>query len=332
MAPSAFDPVRVPGGNVSVIICTKDRPADLARAIESIRGSGDAGLRAEIVVVEESDVPCQIPGVRYVHLPREGRGFGYARNAGVRAAGGDLVVFMDDDCEAEKGWVEALIGPLRADRQMLGVAGGVMVRDCGPIGYAENILGFPGGGLRYLHNAHGQVVPTRFLSTCNCAYRKEALLRVGGFPEDARLGAEDSLVAERINTLGPCVYAPTAMVYHRARARLSAIFRWFMRRGQGEVGFLQATSTPWKSIWYLFRSSWALRVLAIFVVLFHWPWAAILIPVGMFVYSGIILWRFRYARGYPTHRRAWWLIPVVKLTMDLGAEVGRWRALVLRER
>lgn len=332
MVPPASEPICKGGDEVSVIICTKDRPAELAHAIASVRGSGEAGRRAEIVVVEEADAPRSIPGVRYVHLPREGRGFGYARNAGVRAAGGDLIVFMDDDCEAEKGWVEALIAPFHADRRILGVAGAVMVRNCGPIGYAENILGFPGGGLQYLHNAHGQVVPTHFLSTCNCAYRKEALLRVESFSEDARLGAEDSLVAERINTLGPCVYAPTAMVYHRARARLSAIFRWFMRRGQGEIGFLQATPTPWKSIWYLFRSSWALRFLAILVVLFHWPWAAILIPVGMLVYSGIILWRFRYARGYPTHRRAWWLIPVVKLTMDLGAEVGRWKALILRER
>jgi len=97
MAPSVFDPSRL-----SVVICTKDRPADLACAIASIRASGDVGRSAEIVVVEEADAPREIPGIRYVHLPRSGRGFGYARNTGVREAHGDVLLFIDDDCEAEQ--------------------------------------------------------------------------------------------------------------------------------------------------------------------------------------------------------------------------------------
>lgn len=331
MALSASDPVRAGGDHVSVVICTKDRPADLARAIESIRSSGDAGRRAEIVVVEESDVPRQIPGVRYVHLPREGRGFGYARNAGVRAAGGDVVLFMDDDCEAEHGWIEALTAPLRRDADVLGVAGAVMVRECGPIGYAENILGFPGGGLRYLHRADGRVVPTRHLSTCNCAYRKEAILRVGGFPEDARLGGEDALLAERIAALGPCAYTPAATVYHRPRGRLSAIFRWFIRRGESEIGLLTATTDRGKFARFLLRSSWTVRALVILIVLARWPRLAVLLPGAAAAYYGIILWRFRFARAYPSHRRAWWVVPIVKVTMDLGTEVGRWKALLARK-
>jgi hypothetical protein len=47
------------------------------------------------------------------------------------------------------------------------------------------------------------------------------------------------------------------------------------------------------------------------------------------MYYGAILWRFRFARAYPSHRRAWWLVPIVKVTMDLGTEVGRWKALLL---
>jgi GT2 family glycosyltransferase len=323
----------VTGSNadVSVVICTKDRPAALARAIESIRGSGDAGRRAEIVVVEESDVPCQIPGVRYVHLPREGRGFGYARNSGVRAAGGNLVLFMDDDCEAEHEWIEALTAPLQSDAHVVGVAGAVMVRVGGPIGYAENILGFPGGGLRYLHQADGQVVRTRYLSTCNCAYRKEAILRVGGFAEDARLGGEDALLAERITVLGPCVYAPAATVYHQPRGRLSAIFRWFVRRGESEIGLLTTTGNRGKFMRFLLRSSWTVRALVILVVLTRWPRLAILLPAAVAAYYGTILWRFRFARAYPSHRAAWWVVPIVKVTMDLGTEVGRWKALLERK-
>ncbi len=342
MAPSASELARAVaaaasgaspgGGNVSAVICTKDRPADLARAIASIRASSDAGRGAEIVVVEEAEDPRPLPGVRYVHLPREGRGFGYARNAGIRAAGGELVLFMDDDCEAERGWIEALTAPLRSDARVLGVAGAVMVRDCGPIGYAENILGFPGGGLRYLDGARGRPVPTRYLSTCNCAYRKDAVLRVGGFPEDARLGGEDFLLAERIAALGPCVYAPGAVVYHRPRGCLGAIFRWFVRRGQSEIGLLTATADRGQFARFLVRTSWTVRALVLFIVLARWPQLAALLPAVAVVYYGAILWRFRFARAYPSHRRGWWLVPIVKWTMDLGTEVGRWKALVLGKR
>jgi GT2 family glycosyltransferase len=317
--------------SVSVVICTKDRPDDLARAIASIRAGGDAGHRVEIVVVEEADAPRSIPDVRYVHLPPEGRGFGYTRNAGVQAAGGDLLVFMDDDCEAAQGWIEALIAPFQRDARLLGVAGAVMVRDCGPIGYAENILGFPGGGLRYFHQAQGRIVPTRYLSTCNCAYRRKAVLEVGGFVEDARWGAEDSLLAERLSTHGPCVYTPEAVVYHQPRGHLASIFGWFVRRGQSEIGLLSVTTDRVGLARFLLRSSWTVRVLGIFIVLARWPKLAGLLPLAMAAYYGIILWRFRFARAYPSHRRAWWVVPIVKLIMDLGTEVGRWKALVSRK-
>src|SRR5712691_10901810 len=113
MAPSVFEPSRL-----SIVICTKDRPADLARAIASIRASGDTGRMAEIVVVEETDAPRDIPGVRYVHLHREGRGFGYARNAGVREATGEVILFIDDDCLAAQGWAEALCQPFLWNRTL----------------------------------------------------------------------------------------------------------------------------------------------------------------------------------------------------------------------
>ncbi len=282
------------------------------------------------MVVEESDVPSELPGVRYVHLPRQGRGFGYARNVGVGEAQGDIILFIDDDCVAEGGWAEALIEPFHMDPYVLGVAGAVLVTDCGLIGYAENILGFPGGGLRYLDKAHGQVVPTRYLSTCNCAYRRNAVLEVGGFVEGARWGAEDSLLAERISALGPCVYTPQAVVYHRPRNSLRANFAWFVRRGQSEIGFMRATPAFWKSVGYLLRGSLIVRGLALVLLLAMWPGLVRLLPLVVLMYAGVILWRFRFAAAYPAHRQALWLVPVVKLTMDLGTEVGRWKAMLTR--
>jgi GT2 family glycosyltransferase len=313
---------------LAIVICTKDRPAELARAIESIRRSSPLGRSADILVVEEAAEPRAVEGTRYVWIPTRGLGFGYARNVAVAHVHAPLVVFIDDDCVADTGWLEALIEPLEQDETVLGVAGAVLVRDCGPIGYAENILGFPGGGLRYLDRAAGKIVATGHLSTCNCAYRRTAILRAGGFSEQARHGGEDTLLADQIIRLGPCRYVPGARVYHRTRDSLPAVFRWFMRRGESEIAMLAAQDHRAAHVMYFVRSSWTVRLLILVGILAQWPALLSALPLLVAGYYGAILWRFRFARRYVTHCQGWWWVPVVKGVMDLGTEIGRWKTLV----
>jgi len=125
-----------------------------------------------------------------------------------------------------------------------------------------------------------------------------------------------------------CVYAPDAVVYHRPRGRLDAIFRWFVRRGESEIDLLSAAADRAALIRSLLRSSWTLRGLSVLAVLAWWPGLFQLLPLGAVAYYGAILHRFRFARSYPSHRCAWWLVPLVKLFMDLGFEAGRWKALL----
>jgi GT2 family glycosyltransferase len=310
---------------VSVLICTKGRRADVARALTSLRADGVDREGVEIIVVEETARPETIPGVRYVPLPPEGRGFAYVRNVAVETAKGSLLVFVDDDCEVERGWFDALLAPLLGDPAVGGAAGAVMVRECNAIGYAESILGFPGGGLRYYHAAGGRVVPTAHLSTCNCAYRRTAIEAAGGFSPRAALGGEDSLLAERVTARWPCRYVPEAIVYHKPRQRLGAIFRWFVRRGRAEILVLPAKPHPAAVVVDLVRGSTLLRALALVAVAWL-PWPAWLAaPALLGGYYAALLRRFAFARRYPTHRAGWWLTPLVKVVADVGAEVGRVR-------
>ncbi len=319
------------GERVSIIICSKDRRRDLEQAVLSVRKSGPVGAGAEIVVVEETDRPEPIADVNYLAIPRRHRGFGYARNKAMQVATGDIFLFIDDDCQAKEGWGEALLAPFEGDMALLGVAGAVAVHECGLIGYAENILGFPGGGLRYAHHAQGHTVPTQYLSTCNCAYRRETLQRVGGFPEEARAGSEDSLIAERVAQLGPCCYTPHAVVYHRTRDRLSAVARWFMRRGYSEMASLQHRVGKSPFLTYVIRSSWTLRVFSVLLIAAWVPPVFLLVPLVFTLYYLAMLWRYRFARAYPSHRAAWWVVPIVKLTMDIGNEFGRWKYAIARQ-
>ncbi|HEV7921152.1 MAG TPA: PIG-L family deacetylase [Thermoanaerobaculia bacterium] len=78
---------------ISVIVRTKDRPALLAEAIESIRAND---YPAEIVVVNDGGVRPAVDGVKLVEHETP-RGRSEAMNAGVRAASGRFIAFLDDD-------------------------------------------------------------------------------------------------------------------------------------------------------------------------------------------------------------------------------------------
>ena len=109
---------------VSVVIPTLSRPAPLRRAIESLGrqvGLQDAGI--ELVVVDNSadgnsaalvaELAAQISfPLHYLHEPRPG--VSSARNAGVRAAKGRWVAFLDDDEEADINWLSALVTTARS--------------------------------------------------------------------------------------------------------------------------------------------------------------------------------------------------------------------------
>jgi cellulose synthase/poly-beta-1,6-N-acetylglucosamine synthase-like glycosyltransferase len=171
-------------------------------------------------------------------------------------------------------------------------------------------------------------VPTAFLSTCNCAYRRTAIEAAGGFSSLASLGGEDSLLAERVTARWPCRYVPAAIVYHKPRQRLAAIFRWFVRRGRAEMRILPAKARPVAVARSLVRGSTLLRALVVAAVLAGLPWPLWLtIPAVLAAYYATMLARFSFARRYPAHRAGWWLVPLVKLVADAGAEVGRWREL-----
>lgn len=89
---------------VSVIIPTCDRPTLVTRALRSVVSQTHRAL--EIVVVDDCSaaplaLPAELASDPRVHTVRLGGrvGAGEARNTGVRASGGDLIAFLDDDDE-----------------------------------------------------------------------------------------------------------------------------------------------------------------------------------------------------------------------------------------
>lgn len=78
---------------ITVVVRTKDRPALLREALDSIRATG---YPAEIVVVNDGGEKPEVGDARLIHHDRS-RGRSEAMNSGVRAAKSSFVAFLDDD-------------------------------------------------------------------------------------------------------------------------------------------------------------------------------------------------------------------------------------------
>ena len=104
---------------VSMVIPTQRRPDPLARAVRScFSQDGVARDKLEVIVVDNDEqgsaaeiareLAAEAPfPLRYVHEPRPG--VANARNAGVAAAAGAFIAFLDDDEEAPPQWLAALL-------------------------------------------------------------------------------------------------------------------------------------------------------------------------------------------------------------------------------
>jgi glycosyltransferase involved in cell wall biosynthesis len=165
-----------------VVVCTHTdrRLALLLECVESLQANDPH----EIIVVVDSNPPLleKLRGI----MPRDvelvlspGCGVSAARNAGVAAASGDLVAFIDDDATAEPDWLHELEKPFD-DPHIVAAGGRILPRWEGATPVLPPELFWVVGCTYRGHPTAAQPI-TRPIA-CNMAARREALLDAGGFP------------------------------------------------------------------------------------------------------------------------------------------------------
>ncbi|MFN8558314.1 MAG: glycosyltransferase family 2 protein [Dehalococcoidia bacterium] len=124
---------------ISVIIPTKDRSALLGQALASAAELARSGLKLELIVVDNGSTDATLTvassfQARIVRAPVPGAAA--ARNAGMRAATGDYLAFLDDDDVWLAGHLRPHIDLLEQNPTMAAVVGQVQTADfdLNPIG------------------------------------------------------------------------------------------------------------------------------------------------------------------------------------------------------
>lgn len=206
--------------SVSLIIVSLQRPVCLLRAISAVRLQDHLAL--ELIVVADARAADQ---VRALGLPIKLVVFNQAnisaaRNAGLAAAAGDLVAYLDDDAVPEPTWISRLAAPfsnpaVRAATGFVRARNGISdqwrATEVDQFGW-DHALSVELDGVTLLAGTPARAV--KALGT-NCAFRRADLLALGGFDAGFRFYLDDADISLRIAALGGlAAIVPGAIVQH----------------------------------------------------------------------------------------------------------------------
>jgi GT2 family glycosyltransferase len=208
------------------MICTRNRAASLRETLTAFFNlAPTSDYEYELVVVDNgsTDATRVIIAECMAKLPTRHRGrlrycyeshsgLSNARNAALRTAIGDVLVFIDDDIWPSANWLDEIADEFATDPNLSLLGGRVLLAQAHlqPVGIVvreqRQVFTTPDGA--------GMIIGA------NIAFRRELLMKVGGF--DPRLGAggtfaagEDVDFVYRAMKAGyKLLYAPNVMVYH----------------------------------------------------------------------------------------------------------------------
>ena len=190
-APSA-PPMRP---SASVVVCTRNRAGSLARTLDSLGLlTLDEPDRFEVVVVDNGSADATPDVIRAfagqarfrVTCRLEPRpGLSRARNAGISAARGDVILFTDDDCIVAPDWLAASLAQFAEDRCKV-VGGRILLFNPAHLDITTRVSTVP-------ETLSTPAQLFGFVMGANMAFGREALDAIGTF--DSRFGAGTDLRA-----------------------------------------------------------------------------------------------------------------------------------------
>ena len=216
---------------VSVVVCAYNAGDTLDDCLDSLGRLNYPDF--EVIVVNDGsrdatgDIARRYP-VRLIEVPNGG--LSAARNIGLSAATGEIVAYTDADVRVDRDWLTYLVQPFLTS-DVVGSGGPNVVPPDDPF-VAQCVARAPGGPTHVLLDDRiAEHVPG-----CNMAFRREALLAIGGFNPVYLRAGDDVDICWRLQAkkwqLG---FSPSALVWHHHRPSIKAYWRQQAGYGEGEA-------------------------------------------------------------------------------------------------
>lgn len=214
---------------VSIIIPHWNGKHHLPTCLEALRRQTYSHM--EVILVDNGSTDGSqaflheaYPEVRLLELGRN-LGFTGACIAGYRVARGEFIVLLNNDTEADSGWLEALIDGFRRYPQAGSIASKLLLFDrrnhFHAAGDFYRLDGIPGNRGVWQQDKGQYNVEEEVFGACGAAaaYRRRMLDDVGFLDDAFYFSCEDIDLAWRAQLRGwRVMYLPRAIVYHKLKA------------------------------------------------------------------------------------------------------------------
>jgi GT2 family glycosyltransferase/sugar lactone lactonase YvrE len=216
---------------VSVVVCAYNAADTLEDCLASLDALTYPDYEVILVNDGSADATSAIgrrhPRVRVIDIPNGG--LSAARNAGLAEASGEIVAYTDADTRVDRDWLTYLVQPFLASD--VAAAGGPNVVPADDPPMAQCIARAPGGPTHVLVDDR----IAEHIPGCNMAFRRHALLSIGGFNAIYVRAGDDVDACWRLQANGWRIgFASAALVWHHHRASVGAYWRQQVGYGEGE--------------------------------------------------------------------------------------------------
>ncbi|MCW5980000.1 MAG: glycosyltransferase family 2 protein [Bryobacteraceae bacterium] len=249
---------------ISVVVVNWERCALLRQCLESLARQTLSGFEVILVDNGSRDGSADMAEREFGAAPfplklirnRENRGFCAANNQGVAAAAGAFIALLNNDAEAEPGWLAALRRAFDHGPQVGMAASKILVwEDPARIDKAGHLI-YPDGQNRGRGSGeldrgqYDRLEETLWPDGCAAMYRRAMLDQIGGFDEDFFAYADDAELGLRARIAGwTCLYVPEAVVRHHRGATLGLLSTRRLELIERNRVLLAAKLFPWSLLW-----------------------------------------------------------------------------------
>ena len=279
---------------ISVVTPTFNRKDELVYLLDSIKKQTLDPKYFEMIISDDGSTDDTKEYVKSLKnqfqfnlsfVSQKNLGPGPARNNGVKNSKGELIVFIDSDCEADSNWLkiiyeaykkndfDAFGGPDEASDNFL------------PIQIAINFSMtsfFTTGGIRG-HNKN--MISKFFPRSHNMGVKKKLFEKIGGFGH-LRHGQDIELSNRIINENADVMLLKNAVVYHRRRTTLLKFFRQVFNWGVARVNLAKIDSKMLQIVHFLPSFGFLISILSL-ICSFFYPF--IFFPILVILSSSLLI-------------------------------------------
>lgn len=249
--------------SLTVAICTRERPDELARVLDSLELQHHRDFRVLVVDNAPASGATSTVVARYrdrfaqlEYVVEPTPGLSHARNRALANIDTELVAWIDDDETADANWLTEVVNAFALHPDAAAVSGSVVPAELEtwPQWWFEQYGGHSKGrgftGAIFPRGDTGDQNPLyplpAFGAGANMAFRTAALADIGGFDNGlgagtATFGGEDTLVFSQLLLCRyTVIYRPVAMTRHFHRRTPEALERQMFGYGVGLTSFYVA--------------------------------------------------------------------------------------------